>query len=55
MVDLLHSVPHADQLPQVSEQEKHTKLSLINGEIPLTLMRQYFDFWGFQEYTLGKC
>lgn len=36
MVDLLHLVPHADQLlPEVSEQEKHAKLSLINGEIPL--------------------
>lgn len=35
MVDLPHSVPHADQPLQVSEQEKHPKLSLINGAIPL--------------------
>lgn len=28
MVDLLHLVPHADQLLEDPEQEKHTKLSL---------------------------
>lgn len=55
MVNLLHLVPHADQLlEEVSEHEKHAKLSLINEEIPLTLMRQYFDLIGFQGHTLSK-
>lgn len=51
MVNFLHLVPHVDKLLlEVSEQEKHEKMLLTNGEISLTLIRKYFDLVGFQAY-----